>query len=197
MTFYPFPVWADKSSTKPKKRKVVEVEAFDAVILEGSRMVAMECKGGFLALDAKHSLNMRLLLRDLNKKIAKGCRQLATAIGELFGITPGRKLKDVPTDRVTRVVPVIVVQDQALRSLGINWWLNRQFQRMMRQYVLRPGMTVEPLTIVHIDEFETMIDSAEGLEFDFVGTLQLRNFRDADGMSDLLDFLVRTSGYGA
>jgi hypothetical protein len=197
MTYYPFPLWADKRSQKPKKRKVTPVEAFDAVILEGSRMVALECKGGFLTLDAKHSLNMRLLLRDLNKKFAKACRQLAKAIGELFGIVAGRTLQDIPTEHVTRVVPVIVVQDSALRSLGVNWWLNRQFQRMMRSFVLRPGVTIEPVTILHIDEFETMIDSAEGPEFDFVGTLQLRNFRDAEGMSDLLDFLLHASGYGA
>lgn len=196
MTFYPFPLWADKPAQKTKKRKKTPEEAFDAVILDGSRMVAMEYKGGFLTLDAKYSLNMRTLLRDLYKKIAKACRQLAKAIGELFGIVPGRTLQDIPTGHVTRVIPVIVVQDQALRSLGINWWLNRQFQRMMRCFVLRPGITVEPVTIVHIDEFETMIDSAEGPDFDFVGTLQLRNFRDPESMSDLLDYLLQTPGYG-
>lgn len=127
-------------------------------------MVVLESKGGFLTLDAKHSLNLRLLLRDLNKKFAKACRQLAKAIGELFGIVVGRTLQDIPTEHVTRVVPVIVVQDQALRSLGVNWWLNRQFQRMMRSFVLRPGVTVEPVTVVYIDEFETMIDSA-GVRF--------------------------------
>jgi len=196
LSYHPFPLWTDKPSQKSKK-KVAPIEAFDAVMLEGKRMVVLESKGGFLTLDAKHSLNMRLLLRDLNKKFAKACRQLAKAIGELFGIVVERTLQDIPTEHVTRVVPVIVVQDQALRSLGINWWLNRQFQRMMRSFVLRPGVTVEPVTVVYIDEFETMIDSAEGPEFDFVGTLQLRNFRDAEAMSDVLDFLLHTSGYGA
>ena len=197
MKYYSFPSWDGNSSRKGKKPKGVEEDAFDAAILEGGRLVALEYKGGFLALDAKYSLNMRLLLRDLNKKIVKGCRQLARAIGELFGIVPRRKLKGIPTEHVTRVVPVIVVQDQALRSLGINWWINRQFQRMMRQVVLRPGVTVEPVTVMHIDEFETMIDSAEGPEFDLVATVQLRNFRDEEGMSDLLDFLLDTPGYGA
>ena len=74
MTFYPFPLWADKPAQKTKKRKKTPEEAFDAVILDGSRMVAMEYKGGFLTLDAKYSLNMRALLRDLYKKIAKAYR---------------------------------------------------------------------------------------------------------------------------
>ena len=40
------------------------------------------------------------------------------AIGELFGIVPGRTLQDIPTGHVTRVIPVIVVQDQALLLSG-------------------------------------------------------------------------------
>lgn len=197
MSFYPFPVWDGTSSGRRRSRKGANEEAFDGAILQGGRFVALEYKGGFLALEAKYSLNMRLLLRDLNKKIVKGCRQLVRAIEELFGIVPGRKLKEIPTEHVTRVIPVIVVQDQALRSLGVNWWINRQFQRMRRRLVLRPGVTLEPVTLIHISEFETIIDSAEGPDFDLVGTLQLRNFRDEEGMSDLKDFLLQNREYGA
>ena len=90
-----------------------------------------------------------------------------------------------------------MVQDQALRSLGINWWINRQFQRAIRKQVLRPGVTVEPVTLIHISEFETMIDSAEGQDFDLIATLQQRNFRDPESMSDLTDLLLHTRGYGS
>ncbi len=196
MTFYPFPTWASKTSGGRKQRRGAE-EAFDAVMLQEGRLLALEYKGGFLSLEAKYSLNMRVLLRDLNKKIAKGCRQLARNIGELFAINPGRKLKDIPTEHITRVIPAIVVQDQALRSLGINWWVNRQFQRAMRKAVLRPGVTVEPVTLIHISEFETMIDSTEGPDFDLIAALQLRNFRDPESMSDLTDLLLHTRGYGS
>jgi hypothetical protein len=197
MTFYPFPVWDSRQSAKRKRRQGPEEEAFDAVILHDGRFVALEYKGGFLSLEAKYSLNKRFLLRDLNKKIAKGCRQLARNIGELYAIVPGRKLKEIPTEHVTRVIPMIVVQDQALRSLGINWWINRQFQRAMRRAVLRPEVTVEPVTLIHISEFETMIDSAEGPDFDLVAALQLRNFRDPESMSELTDLLLQSRGYGS
>jgi hypothetical protein len=100
MTFYPFALWDGGSLLKRKRSKGAE-EAFDTAILEGSRFVALEYKGGFLALDAKYSLNMRLLQRDLNKKIVKGCRQLARSIGKLFGIVPARKLREIPTEHVT------------------------------------------------------------------------------------------------
>jgi hypothetical protein len=197
MMFYPFPVWESTSSPgRKKRRRLNNEESFDGAILQDGRFVALEYKGGFLTLEAKYSLSVRALLRDLNKKIAVACRQLARKIGELFGMLPGRRLKDIPTAHVTRVIPVIVVQDQALRALGVNWWINRQFQREMRKLTLRLDITVEPVTLIHISEFETMIDSAEGPDFDLVGTLQIRNLRDPDAMSDLADVLLDSPGYG-
>lgn len=194
--FYPFPVWDRVASKKRRGRKEPDVEAFDGAILQDSRLVALEYKGGFLKVEAKYSRDIRALFRDLNKKIAKGCQQLAQGISELFGATPGRQLRDVPTNHVTRIVPVIVVQDQALRSWGLDWWVNRQFQRKMRRSVLRYGVTVEPVTLVHIQEFETMIDSAEGPDFDLIGTLQLRNLRDRERTTDLQQLLLTRRGYG-
>jgi hypothetical protein len=120
LTYHPFPVWDRRVTGKRKRRKGASKEAFDAAILQGSRFMALEYKGGFLALDAKYSMNLRLLLRDLNKKIAKGCRQLARNIDELFGVVPRRNLQNIPTGHVTRVIPVIVVQDQALGSWGVD-----------------------------------------------------------------------------
>jgi hypothetical protein len=194
ISFYPFPMWTGKRKGKSKRGS--EEEAFDAVILQDSRLVALECKGGFLRLDAKYSMDLRMLLRDLNKKIAKAGRQLAKNLDDLFGINPKRQLRDIPTTHVTRVIPVIVVQDQALRSLAVGWWINRQFQREMRRVVLRPGVTIEAVTLIHIEEFEILIDSAEGPEFDLVATLQLRNLRDPEAMWDLQEFLATRSGYG-
>ena len=193
MIYHPFPVW---NRSPAGKSKGAGEEAFDAVILQETKFMALEYKGGFLALDAKYSKNLRLLLRDLNRKIAKGCKQLAKNIEELFGIVPGRNLQNIPTQHVTRVIPVIVVQDQSLRSWGVDWWIRRQFRRAMRRAVLRPGVTVEPVTLIHINEFETMIDSAEGLDFGLFEAIQLRNFRDQDGMSDLTDVLLKHKGYG-
>jgi hypothetical protein len=197
MTFYPFPTWSDACRGRASKRKKVDEEAFDAVIRHDGRLMVLEYKGGFLTLEAKYSVNVRSLLRDLDKKIAKGCGQLARNLGALFGISSGQRLEGIPTEHITRVIPVIVVQDQALRAMGINWWMNRQFLRKKRKKVFRPEVTVEPLTLIHISEFETMIDSAEGPDFGLLETIQLRNFRDQEELSDLYDLLLDTRGFGA
>ena len=41
-----------------------------------------------------------------------------------------------------------------------------------------------------------MIDSAEGPEFGLLETLQLRNFRDREELSDLHELLLSTKGFG-
>ena len=79
--------------------------------------------------------------------------------------------------------------------MGVDWWIKRQFQREMRGAVLRPEVTVEPVTLIHINEFETRIDSAEGSDFGLLETIQSRNFRDQEDRSDLGDVLLKSKGY--
>ena len=58
------------------------------------------------------------------------------------------------------------------------------------------GVTIEPVTLMHIEEFETLIDSAEGPDFDLFAALQLRNFRDPQLMSELGQYLHSRPGFG-
>jgi hypothetical protein len=41
-----------------------------------------------------------------------------------------------------------------------------------------------------------MIDSTEGHDFGLLETIQLRNFRDREGLSDLHELLLSTKGFG-
>ena len=141
-------------------------------------------------------MSLSHLLRDLNKKIAKACRQLARNIGAVFTDRPIKTISTLPTKFVTKVIPIIVVQDQVLRGPFVNWWINRQFLREMRKQQIRYGVEVLPVTLIHIQEFEAMIDSAEADEFDLISTIQERAVRDPEMRSDLADYLRSVPGYG-
>jgi hypothetical protein len=86
-------------------------------------------------------------------------------------------LQDIPTNHVTRIVPVLVVQDPILRGPLVNWMLNRIFNRALDREKLRLGVAVEPLNVVSIHEMETMAESAEANGFDIFHGLQLRCIR--------------------
>jgi hypothetical protein len=124
----------------------------------------LEYKGGFLKHEARYSGNKEAFEADLDLKIGAGCQQLASKIEMLFNSTPGtrRKLRDISLDHVTRVLPVLVVQDLLLRGPLINWWLNKRLSQILHKDRIRPGVTIEPLNVVGIHELESLAESAEG-----------------------------------
>ena len=158
----------------------------------------MEYKGGLLKVEARYSGNIDSFKKDLDKKIGEGCRQLARKIQMIFAIRSSERkgLREIPTDHVTRIVPVLVVQDPILRGPLVNWLLNRIFNRALDRGSLRLGVVVEPLNVVSIHELETMAESAEARGFDIVHALQLRCQTDPEMQLGLHNFLLNVRGYG-
>jgi hypothetical protein len=186
LVFWPAPAWDDGG------------ECFDGAFTAGSRFMPMEYKGGFLRIDARYSADPAAFEADLDLKITKGCEQLARKIQQLFNRKTGRRrrLRDVPLEHVTRVIPVLVVQDHILRSPLVNWLLNRKFNLLLDRNQVQDGVTVDSLNVVNVQELETMAESAEGGTFDLFHGLQLRCFRDPEMFSDLQNFLLTVPGYG-
>lgn len=186
LPFYPSPEWSDGT------------ESFDGAFLRDSRFIPMEYKGGLLKMKARYSLDKAAFESDLNLKIADGCRQLAWKIEALFGANPRvrRSLRQIPLDHVTRILPVLVVQDHILEGPFVNWWLNKLFDEALNKSQLRNGVTVDSLNLLNVRELETMTESAEGGEFDLLYGLQLRCFQDPDMRLELHNFLMTVAGYG-
>lgn len=184
--FYPAPKWSDGS------------ESFDGAFLQDSRFMPMEYKGKVLKMEARYSGDPNAFESDLDLKIVQGCQQLARKIEALFNGDPSkrRRLPDVPLDHVTRIVPVLVVQDHILRGPLVNWRLNQKFNEILDRAALSYGVTVDSLNVIGIYELETMAESAEGGTFDIFHGLQLRCFKDPQMTSDLHSFLMAATEYG-
>jgi hypothetical protein len=131
-------------------------------------------------------------------KIVEGCDQLAWKIEALFSAdsTKQKRLKEIPLQQITRVVPVLVVQDHILRGPFVNWKLNQRFNEILNKGNIHPNVTVDSLNVVGIQELETMAESAEAGTFDIFHGLQLRCFKDPDMKSELQEFLSTIPGYG-
>jgi hypothetical protein len=119
-------------------------ESFDGIFLQDSSLVAIECKGGFLAREARYSGDREAFLNQLNKKFTPGCHQLADKIGALFAENPAkrRRLEAISLDQVEMVLPVLVLQDHIFRVPFLNWYMNQRFQERLTPFTLRPGVVV-------------------------------------------------------
>jgi hypothetical protein len=147
---------------------------------------------------ARYSGDQSSFERELESKIVKGCKQLARKIEKLFCRDRGAResLKDIPLEHVTRVVPLLVVQDPILGAPLINWHINNRFNLILDRTLLRPTVAVDPLTVVGIRELESMAESAEAGAFDLFGSLQTRCYVDSEMRSNLHNFLLDCPGYG-
>jgi hypothetical protein len=187
VVYFPSPKWKDSGN-----------ESFDGILLKGGVMMPAEYKGGFIARDARYSGQSATFLADLDKKFAAGCQQLAVKIGVAFADDEKerRQLEDLDCSAVRAVVPLLVLQDHILRVPFLNWYLNRRFQECMGRQKIRAGVVVRPLTVLIIDDLESIIHSVEGEDFDFVYALQNRTVRDPEALSWLMEWLSQYPDFG-
>jgi hypothetical protein len=185
-SFWPAPQWS------------LGGECLDGAFMKGCVFMPMEYKGGFLLREARYAGSSILLEAELETKIAKGCKQIARKIESLFNRQPNyrRLLRDIPLDHITRIVPVLVVQDPILGGPLLNWRINKSFNEILDRTQVRPDVTVDALNVVGIRELETMAESAESGGFDLFGGLQLRCYADPEMRSNLHNFLLDVPGYG-
>ena len=83
-----------------------------------------------------------------------------------------------------------------MRVPFLNWYLNVKFQELMLSKKLRPGIVVRPLTVIVIDELESIVHSVESEQFDFMYALQNRTLRDPDVLSNLIEWLSQFKEFG-
>jgi hypothetical protein len=185
-SFWPRPEWTEGT------------EALDGAFMRETVFMPMEYKGGFLLREARYSGDVAAFEAELELKIVKGCKQLARKIEALFHKRPeSRKtLRSIDVARVTRIVPLLVVQDHILGGPLVNWLLNKRFNEELDRNSLRPGVVVDALNVAGIRELETMAESSEAGEFDFFHGLQHRCHADPEMISILHNFLCDEPGYG-
>jgi|HubBroStandDraft_6_1064221.scaffolds.fasta_scaffold03484_5 hypothetical protein len=173
-------------------------EALDGAFMRDAVFMPMEYKGGFLLREARYAGDATIFDEELESKIVKGCKQLARKIEALFGRQAAlqKQMRNIDVSRVTRIVPLLVVQDQILGGPLVNWTINRRFNEVLDRSLLRPGVTVDSLIVIGIRELETMAESSEAGIFDLFYGLQSKCYLDPEMRLNLHNFLFELPGYG-
>ena len=141
-------------------------ESFDGIIHLGDHLIVLEYKGGSLTQEAKYSGKIKSFETDLDRKnkfgIGEhgGVRQLVTKIEKLFH----RKREDrwyIPQlgrdlTSITKVTPVLVVQELFLQFDFMNWMLNNRFQKLIKDSNVSSAISIAPLQLIDINSLERL-----------------------------------------
>ena len=154
----------EKCFARPQYDRKGGSECTDIAICSEETLILLECKASVLSASAKFSGDFGKLYAELKKKIIegeepkkpKGLKQLWNAIQSLgHRNTEDRyEVKEIDISKVKKIYPVLILPDRIFSCLYMNWFLDSEFQRMVKQDNLEKHLEIMPLTVLTITDLE-------------------------------------------
>ena len=150
----------------PKYDQGQEGECTDVIIHGDDTLILLECKAPLLRGESKFSGDFDTLYAELKDKIiegerpgkARGVKQLCNAIQSLFHSDESqrRSIKGINISNLKKIYPVLVLSDRMFSVLCMNWFLNLEFQRLMRDTLRETDLDIKPLAVLTIEDLESL-----------------------------------------
>ena len=154
----------ERCFARPQYDRKGKIECTDIAICSEETLILLECKTSVLSASAKFSGNFSKLYEELKKKIIegeepkkpKGLKQLWNAIQSLGNRNTEDRygIKEVDISKVKRIYPVLILSDRIFSCLNMNWFLDSEFQRMVKRENLQNHLEIMPLTVLTIIDLE-------------------------------------------
>ena len=166
----------EKCILNPKYMGKSENECTDVAVCGDDTLILLECKAPLLSAEVKFSGEFNKLRRELRTKLVetrtergktkiKGIGQLWDAI-QTLGHTDRKKrrrVEGVDISKVKKIYPVLVLSDSVFGTPCMNWFLNSEFQRFVKNNALKKHLTIMPLTVLtveHLEELEPWLNES-------------------------------------
>ena len=146
-----------------------ENECTDIAVCSDDTLILLECKAPLLSAGARFNGNFNKLRRELQTKLIetetsggkrkyKGVGQLWHAI-QTLGHTNKKKRKrieGIDISKVKKIYPVLILSDRVFGAPCMNWFLNSEFQRFVKNNALKKHLEIMPLTVLTVEELEEL-----------------------------------------
>ena len=137
----------------PKSNRKPETEFTDIVVYRSDTLILVECKASVLSAKAKFSGDFRNFRNGIAPNALRGIEQLANAI-ESLGTTG---VKGIDISKVRKIYPVLVLSDHAFSLLGMNGFLDSEFQgKARRRKTSQEHWEIMPLAVLTIADLENL-----------------------------------------
>ena len=166
----------EKCILNPKYVGKSENECIDIAVCSDDNLILLECKAPLLSAKVKFGGEFDKLRQELRTKLVetktdrgktkiKGIGQLWDAI-QTLGHTDRKKrrrIEGVDISKVGKIYPVLVLSDSVFGTPCMNWFLNSEFQRFVKNNALKKHLTIMPLTVLtveHLEELEPWLNES-------------------------------------
>ena len=143
---------------RPKYIQKGQAECTDIVVCGSETLILLECKAPLLSAQTKFSGDFRKFYNGIKPNAIKGIEQLWNAIQSLGHTNKKkrRKVKEIDISKVKKIYPVLVLPDRTFSLLWMNWFLDSEFQRLVKRNALKKHLEIMPLTVLTIDNLESL-----------------------------------------
>lgn len=147
--------------------------AFDACLLEGSRLVVFEHKSSFLRADCKYGGDSEKLLDELELKFiegeADGAKGLAQLKNGLLRFLKGEPINGIRAEAVNTIYPALVCLDTSMAVPFIGSFLADKFHEMLPRKSTKKRVT--PVFTLNVADVENLLG--------YLRTLRLTDILDS------------------
>lgn len=154
------PSGVERCIISPKYDRKGAEECTDIAVCGDETLILLECKSVTLKAEVKFSGDFHKFYKGIKPGIIdpRGIKQLWNAI-QFLGHTnkkERRKVKGIDISKVKRIYPVLVLSDHIFSFLYMNWFLNSEFQRLVKKNDLKKHLEVKPLTVLTTADLEQL-----------------------------------------
>jgi hypothetical protein len=180
------PTYADDSS-----------EVFDCAVLLGDGLIPIEIKGSVLPIADKYAAKAGPFYQAVAEKFGSGAgaavEQLLRNIGHIFSAEHPRESSQIPSGRIRRILPIVIVHEPIFRFGELAKTLATEFTTGLMQLKIRPPLEplhIYPLQLLTVEELERLQPHIQERDFDLFDCVLSKAREDPDYRLGLWEFIT-------
>ena len=180
------PTYADDSS-----------EVFDCAVLLGDGLIPIEIKGSVLPIADKYAAKAGPFYQGVSAKFGSGpgaaVEQLLRNIEHILSTEHPRESSQIPSGRIRRILPIVVVHEPIFRFGGLARTLATEFTTgLMRLKIRSPleSLEIYPFQLLTVEELERLQPYIQERDFDLFDCVRSKAKEDPDYQLGLWEFIT-------
>jgi len=172
-------------------------EVFDCAVLLGDGLIPIEIKGSVLPIADKYAAKAGPFYQGVAAKFGSGSgasvEQLLRNIEHIFSVEHPRESSQIPSSRIRRLLPIVIVHEPIFRFGGLAKSLATEFTTGLRRLKIRPPLErleIYPFQLLTVEELERVQPYIQERDFDLFDCVRSKAKEDPDYQLGLWEFVT-------
>ena len=138
-------------------------EVADTIYIDKEILVLFEHKFTVLSSKAKYEQDTNYLIEEIKSKFIqnkkgewKGIGQIANNINKLFSKNKSISCKKININKINRIFPILIVNENMLNSPYSNFMFNNEFKSLIKISQLIDKLEIMSLLVITVEDFERL-----------------------------------------